>query len=85
MSIIAHWTQADEDAENIRWARDVWAAAQQYVMLAVYTNHMTEDETQDRVRASSGAEKYKDLSALKRKYDSDNFFRSNHNIPPERR
>jgi hypothetical protein len=84
MSIIAHWTDKDADAQNIRWARDVWSAAQPYVSPAVYTNHMTADEPADRVRAGYGAEKFEKLAALKAKWDPDNFFRSNHNIPPRR-
>jgi FAD binding domain len=39
MSIIAHWTESPQDAENIRWAREVWRTAQPYVTSAVYTNH----------------------------------------------
>ena len=46
MSIISHWQETADDAANIRWARDVWSAAQPYVMPAVYTNHMTADETE---------------------------------------
>ena len=84
MSIIAHWSDAGEDAQNIAWARQVWGAAQPYVTSAVYTNHMTADETEDRVRAAYGADKFAKLAALKSKYDPDNFFRSNHNIPPQR-
>jgi FAD/FMN-containing dehydrogenase len=83
MSIIAHWTEAGDDAQNISWARQVWNAAQPYVTSAVYTNHMTADETEDRVRCGYGKDKYTALMALKSKYDPDNFFRSNHNIPPQ--
>ncbi len=36
MSIVAHWTNASDDASNTRWARDVSTAAQHYVMPAVY-------------------------------------------------
>jgi FAD/FMN-containing dehydrogenase len=84
MSIIANWTEPSQDAANIEWARNVWSAAQPYVMPAVYTNHMTAEESTDRVRASYGADKYNRLAALKNKYDPDNFFCSNHNIVPQR-
>ena len=82
MSIIANWTDAAHDTENIRWAREVWSGARPWVMDAVYTNHMTADESEGRVRAGYGTEKYARLAALKRKYDPDNFFRLNHNIRP---
>jgi FAD/FMN-containing dehydrogenase len=78
-----HWIDADDDAGNIGWAREVWTAAQPFVSPAVYTNHMTADETQDRIRSAYGKEKYLKLAALKSKYDPDNFFRSNHNIAPQ--
>jgi len=52
--------------------------------LAVYTNHMTADQIPDRVRDGYGNEKYERLSVLKAKYDPDNFFHLNHNIPPRR-
>jgi FAD/FMN-containing dehydrogenase len=84
VSIIANWTEPAQDVANIEWARNVWSAAQPYVMPAVYTNHMTAEESTDRVRASYGADKYNRLAALKNKYDPDNFFRSNHNIAPQR-
>ncbi len=83
MSIIAHWTDGADDTANIKWARDVWSEAQPYVMPAVYTNHMTAEESRDRVRAAYGEEKYNRLAALKSKYDPENLFRSNHNIAPQ--
>jgi FAD/FMN-containing dehydrogenase len=83
LSIIAHWTDPGENDANIRWAREVWSAAQPFVSPAVYANHMTADETQNRVRAAYGAEKYEKLAMLKAKYDPSNFFRLNHNITPK--
>jgi hypothetical protein len=41
------------------------------------------DEGQERVRQAYGAEKYDRLTALKLKYDPDNFFRLNQNITPK--
>jgi FAD/FMN-containing dehydrogenase len=40
------------------------------------------DEGSDRVRDAYGDESYERLRTLKRKYDPDNLFRLNHNIPP---
>ena len=83
MSIIAHWTDPGHDTENTRWARDVWTAAQPFVSTAVYANHMTADETEARVRAAYGPEKYAKLAKLKATYDPANLFRQNHNIAPQ--
>ena len=45
---------------------------------------MTADESIDRVRDGYGKTKFEKLAALKAKYDPDNFFHLNHNIPPQR-
>jgi hypothetical protein len=82
LSIIARWTDSVADDANLRWAREVWSTAQPFVSPAVYANHMTGDEGQDRVRAAYGAGKFEKLAALKTKYDPGNFFRLNHNIAP---
>ncbi len=84
VSIISHWTDSSHDGANIEWARQVWTAAQPHVLPAVYTNHMTADETRERVLAGYGADKYARLAALKSKYDPENVFRLNHNILPQR-
>jgi FAD/FMN-containing dehydrogenase len=84
MSIIAHWTDRAADSENIRWARELWTAAQPYVSSAVYANHLTGDESPERVRQSYGQAKYDKLAVLKAKYDPTNFFHLNHNILPQR-
>jgi len=82
LSIIANWSDSAGDHANIQWARDVWSAAQPFVSQAVYANHMTADEPQNRVRSAYGDDKLQRLSALKAKYDPANFFRLNHNIAP---
>ena len=47
-----------------------------------YINFASADETEERVAATYGNNKYKKLVELKRKYDPDNFFRLNQNIRP---
>ena len=46
-----------------------------------YPNFMMDDEAPARLRATFGAN-YPRLAAAKRRYDPENFFRRNHNIPP---
>ena len=41
-----------------------------------------DDEGEERIRAAYGDEKFTRLQTLKRKYDPDNVFRLNQNIPP---
>src|SRR5439155_12562009 len=67
----------DEERE---WSRSFWTALRAYPT-GVYVNFLM-DEGEDRIRQAYGAEKYDRLKALKRKYDPDNFFRINQNIPP---
>jgi hypothetical protein len=67
------------DAERA-WVRDFWSALEPY-HTSVYVNFLME-EGAERIRQAYGAEKYERLKALKRRYDPDNFFRLNQNIPP---
>jgi FAD/FMN-containing dehydrogenase len=68
----------DEERE---WAKKFWSALEPH-HTSVYVNFLME-EGEERVREAYGAEKYDRLKALKRKYDPDNFFRINQNIPPD--
>jgi FAD/FMN-containing dehydrogenase len=67
----------DEERE---WARSYWSALSPF-HTSVYVNFLM-DEGEERIRQAYGAKKYDRLKTLKRKYDPDNFFRLNQNIPP---
>ena len=59
--------------------RSFWSALEPWHQ-GVYVNFLGDDEPA-RVLESYGPAKYERLRALKRRYDPDNFFRINQNIP----
>jgi FAD binding domain/Berberine and berberine like len=74
-------TETEEGFEEERaWARTFWSALEPH-HTSVYVNFLM-DEGEERIREAYGAEKYDRLKALKRRYDPENFFRLNQNIPP---
>jgi hypothetical protein len=72
---------ADGFEEEREWARGLWSALEPHHLNTVFVNFLME-EGQERVREAYGAERYDRLRKLKRKYDPDNLFRLNQNIPP---
>jgi FAD/FMN-containing dehydrogenase len=79
----ASWTDPTQTEEAIAWARALWAAMGRHSDSGgVYLNFAGLGEENDElVRAGYGAN-YERLTALKAKYDPDNLFRMNINIPP---
>jgi FAD/FMN-containing dehydrogenase len=74
-------TETSEGFEEERqWVRDYWTALEPWHQW-VYVNFL-DNEGEERIRTAYGPDKYDKLKALKRKYDPDNFFRINQNIPP---
>jgi hypothetical protein len=67
--------------EERDWARGFWSALEPH-HAGVYVNFLM-DEGEERVRQAYGAQKYERLKALKGRYDPDNLFRLNQNIPPD--
>jgi len=68
------------DAERA-WARTYWSALEPH-HTSVYVNFLM-DQGEEAIRLAYGPDKYDRLKALKRRYDPDNFFRLNQNIPPD--
>lgn len=76
----AQWHAADEDSRHIAWGRSFWNDVSRFTS-GVYSNHLDTDDGAPRVRAAYGGN-YDRLITLKRRYDPDNFFNVNNNIPP---
>jgi hypothetical protein len=70
---------ADGFEDERIWAQSYWSALSPH-HTSVYVNFLM-DEGEERIRQAYGP-KYDLLKTLKRKYDPDNFFRLNQNIPP---
>jgi FAD/FMN-containing dehydrogenase len=80
-NILGATVAAEGFDEEREWAKRFWSALEPH-HTSVYVNFLME-EGEERVREAYGSEKYDRLKALKRKYDPDNFFRINQNIPPD--
>jgi FAD/FMN-containing dehydrogenase len=78
--IFGLWSKAKEDGVNIAWTRNFHAAMRPWSDGSVYVNSLSEDES-GRVREAYG-ENFERLRAIKAKYDPQNRFRHNQNIPP---
>ena len=83
ISGLAVWEDPDEDPRHIGWARAFTDALKPSSLTgAGYANYAPVDETPERVMAAFGAERFARLAQVKRRYDPDNAFRFNLNIPP---
>jgi FAD/FMN-containing dehydrogenase len=72
----------DEERREIEWARAFMTAMRPWSVGTAPPNFLEPDEGSWRLRASFGAEKFERLVALKDKYDPQNIFSLNTNIPP---
>ncbi len=63
------------------WARDYWEAVHRFNPGGAYVNFMMDDEGDGRLKATYGAN-FERLTIAKRRYDPENLFRTNLNIPP---
>ena len=83
VSALAIWQDPADDETHRAWARRAAdAIGASSLSGAGYGNYATDDESQERILAGFGAERMARLVAVKRRYDPDNVFRFNHNIPP---
>ncbi len=75
LNIAGSWEKPDDDAVNVKWARDCFEATRSCSTGGTYINFLTEEEGADRIEAAYGRSTLDRLAALKRKYDPDDFFR----------
>jgi hypothetical protein len=82
VNLLGNWQNAEDDAVNVSWIRDLFAKLRPAMVPGVYVNFMSGDED-DRV-----PEAYRDrwdrLVSVKSSYDPHNFFRLNQNVRPQK-
>jgi FAD/FMN-containing dehydrogenase len=82
VTAVPKWDRAARDAEMIAWADALFESLAPYAAEGAYVNYLDGDG-EARARAAYG-EHWDRLVELKKKWDPDNLFRMNHNIPPGR-
>ena len=81
VAVIAVWEDADDDPRpHEQWTIALWDQLRSQGR-GVYVNFL-EDEGADRVHQAYPPRTYERLAAIKRRYDPDNLFRLNQNVPP---
>jgi len=78
---LAMWTDPAMTVPETAWARSLMDAMRPWAVGTAPPNFIN-DEGAPRLRASFGEEKFRRLVALKSRYDPDNVFALNQNIPP---
>lgn len=81
LNILSRWVSPDEDERNIQWTRQTWNDLKRFSRRGPYINFHV-DTDNDSVKASYSPTKFNRLVELKKKYDPENVFHLNHNIPP---
>jgi FAD/FMN-containing dehydrogenase len=83
LNIASAWERAENDGENIEWARSAWRDLRQFSTGGTYINFLNEEEGDDRTRAAYRTN-YDRLAQVKAAWDPTNLFRANKNIAAAR-
>lgn len=84
LSIDTSWTDPAQSKEAVGWTRSFWSEMAEGTSGRAYLNFLGEDDDHETLlRASYGEDVYARLKAVKTKYDRNNFFSLNQNIPPQ--
>jgi FAD/FMN-containing dehydrogenase len=81
INVLSRWRPGEESQPHIGWVRETFDATSAWQSGGLYTNFMAIDDD-DRVTEAYRGNKYERLTTIKAKYDPDNVFSSNPNIPP---
>jgi len=79
LNLLGNWSEPSEDAANVSWVRKLFADLRPAMTPGVYVNFMSGDED-DRV-PEAYRDRWERLIGVKSRYDPNNFFRLNQNIP----
>jgi hypothetical protein len=81
LNVASSWETRGDDDANIGWTRGVWSDLRRFSTGGTYINFLTEEEGPERTAAALGGALER-LAAVKAKWDPQNVFRTNRNIPP---
>jgi FAD/FMN-containing dehydrogenase len=79
---LAMWWDPEQGEQEKAWARAFMDTMRPWATEKAPPNFISADDPAERLRASYGEEKFERLVALKDKYDPNNVFALNQNIPP---
>jgi hypothetical protein len=82
VNLLANWSDAADDSANVAWIRNLFNLLRPSMVPGVYVNFMSGDE--DERVPEAYRERWDRLVAVKSRYDPNNFFRLNQNIPPKK-
>lgn len=80
--VLAEWLEASETDACTHWAKTGYAGLRSFVGQRRYLNYMDHDDSSTAVLEAVYGPNLPRLRQLKKKYDPDNFFHLNVNIPP---
>lgn len=80
--IASIWTDPSTTEANIAWTKETYATMSSSLGARRYVNYLDDDEGSDVVRVVYGPN-YDRLVEVKRRWDPDNVFHMNQNIPPD--
>jgi FAD/FMN-containing dehydrogenase len=78
---LSMWADPADTETNVAYTKDLSGAMKPWSTGRAYLNFLG-DEGQARIEAAFGSEKYRRLRALKKRWDPQNLFHLNQNIPP---
>jgi len=81
LNLLGNWQNTEDDPPNISWVRNLFARLRPAMVPGAYVNFMSGDEA-DRV-PEAYRNRWERLVAVKMRYDPNNLFRMNQNIPPQ--
>ena len=83
LNVYGFWRDPADDAARTAWVTGLSDATRPYAMAGQYVNFLGHDEgeAQRKALAAYGPAKLERLVEVKRRYDPENRFRINHNIP----
>jgi FAD/FMN-containing dehydrogenase len=80
-AVVSQWRTPEGADANVAWARETFNALRPHMIGSAYVNYLGDDDGASVVRAAYGPN-FERLQSVKNRYDPQNLFHLNQNIPP---